>query len=1468
MLALAVALGGFAGIPQAGYGAQTGSTAPASRAAAMTDRYDVPTWGYHDKIVKIAANEVHCLALNEDGKAFSWGNNDSGQLGDGGSESKSVPSPISPASFGGEMVKDVKAGRDHSLALTVGGKVYAWGGNNRGQLGDGTNEGRNVPTKVSGLDSVTVAAIAAGDNVSFAVTSTGKVYAWGWNYHGMLGIGAPMDASEERLSPVQVTDLDSETITDISAEADHCLALTADGRLYAWGKNSSGNLGIGSSGAGDKRNQPVQVSSLGGTRITKIDTSVATSIALDERGYVYEWGSCFGNSFDTPSLVRFFRGKNIVRVETGRASSVALGADGRVYAWGDNSAGQLGDGTTASHAVPIQVPGLDGKDIVSIASGYMAVLALDSDGAISAWGSNDADQLGNGQGGADEFSAVPVLADMSNTVTPPANDQIVKISVGESYVLALNADGKVFSWGYNYNSQLGYGTNELNAYTSTPAPISPAAFGYRAVRDIQAGQDHALALTADGNVYTWGGIHSSTTPGGVTAPTRVSALDGVTVTAIAAGFQKSAALTSDGKVYEWDLYSDPAPVAELDGVTITAISLGSGHTLAITADGSLYAWGYNSYGQVGIGTHGAIDAPPTLVSALAGTKITKISATFWSSMAMDSRGNVYEWGQCMTGLSCMVPQCSVGPVNLVPCMVDFFRGKNIVDISEGYDHSYAIAADGRIYGWGYNSDGQLCDGATTRRYIPVQASGFDGKDIVSVAAGGRFSLALDAEGRVYGCGRNRYGQLGNGQGGGDEFRTVPVLADLSGTVTPGGGWTIPEGGDTGGSSTGGGIAAGGGSTGGAIGTGGGTDSGVPASEDRLVKISSSDYHHYAVSAAGRVYTWGANYNGGLGLGIIDADYQLNKPTLVSPAAFGGKAVKDIATGRYHTLALTADGKVYAWGVNDQGALGIGATPITVGEQFDPYASVYPSPVQVTALDGVTVTAIAAGGSESIGYQGISYALASDGKVYAWGFNYSGALGIGTEGPCSTVPVQADFGNAVIVDIAARGGYGLALTEGGEVYAWGNDLGGNLGTDSAAPVNMTRPVIVRSGLFYGNKITKIAAGRYTSLALDESGNVYEWGWSLRGHRTQGGISSPYNNTPHLIRYFIGRNIVDISTYDFQSFALDANGNIYSWGRNLNRLNNSAPYGSNCPDPLKIVGLDGKKIVSLECTYYNCYAITADGEAYSWGYNSYGSLGIDSPAFYSDETPRPMDLSGVVTEGGIGGGSGGGGGTGGSGTGSGGGGGAPDPGAGGGGTSGGGISSGGGIHPVPTAQMSGFGVTQKTVYVKRGKTAKLPFIAYAAVAGAQPLTWTASKANVATVEKGKATGKLTVSGNADAMLAIKAGKKPGSGKITLTSANGKKLAITVKVVKGQKKVTAKSVKISKLTQKAAKRMKPGQVKTLKAAFTKKATAIATWKSSNPKVAKIDAAGKLTTLAKGTAKITLKVGGKKKVIKITVK
>ncbi|MCX5822382.1 MAG: RCC1 repeat-containing protein, partial [Deltaproteobacteria bacterium] len=154
-------------------------------------------------------------------------------------------------------VKAVAAGYDHTVVLTTDGKVYTWGNNSNGQLGDGSTTGRTTPAQVGGADISNIKAIDAGYKYTIALGSDGTVWTWGYNNKGQLGNNTQTDS----YTPQQVGTLSGSVIASIAAGYDHALSARNDGTVWAWGNNSSGQLGDNSTTA---RTNPQQVSTLSG----------------------------------------------------------------------------------------------------------------------------------------------------------------------------------------------------------------------------------------------------------------------------------------------------------------------------------------------------------------------------------------------------------------------------------------------------------------------------------------------------------------------------------------------------------------------------------------------------------------------------------------------------------------------------------------------------------------------------------------------------------------------------------------------------------------------------------------------------------------------------------------------------------------------------------------------------------------------------------------------------------------------------------------------------------------------------------------------------------------------------------------------------------------------------------------------------------------------------------------------------
>ncbi|MGH3406943.1 MAG: RCC1 domain-containing protein, partial [Streptosporangiaceae bacterium] len=182
---------------------------------------------------------LSCLAVTTKGQAYAWGRNDVGQLGDGTTKPRLTPVRVDlPA---GVKVTAVRPGGAFSLALTSTGKVLAWGANAAGDLGNGTTKSRLKPVLVSLPKGVTVKAISAGNDDGFALTSTGRVLSWGGNAGGQLGDGT----TKGRKTPGYVSLPKGTTVTSIAAGSLTGYAVTKSGGLLAWGENNHGQLGDG-----------------------------------------------------------------------------------------------------------------------------------------------------------------------------------------------------------------------------------------------------------------------------------------------------------------------------------------------------------------------------------------------------------------------------------------------------------------------------------------------------------------------------------------------------------------------------------------------------------------------------------------------------------------------------------------------------------------------------------------------------------------------------------------------------------------------------------------------------------------------------------------------------------------------------------------------------------------------------------------------------------------------------------------------------------------------------------------------------------------------------------------------------------------------------------------------------------------------------------------------------------------------
>lgn len=338
-----------------GYDSSLGDTDPAHPVSAH--HIEVP-----GEVISIVFSQNSSFALNAAGEVYAWGDNADGQLclGEANDGDLDETHRYAPEKVDFEhTVVAIARGYDHTLLLTDQGKLYACGDNADGQLGDGTTTTSDTPVEVIGLEEVI--AMTASSSASYALTKDGDVFAWGDNADGNLGLG-----TSDRDPHSQPTKIDAlADIVEIAAGKDHALALNADGQLYGWGLNRSAQVGPeGIGGFEDDVLEPTLLSP--NMTVTGVLAGANQSFVYGDNARVYGWGqNGFGN-LGIPSeedltgpVEPVFGVENLVDVTVGALHSVALRADGRVFAWGWSFQGSLGAGESSidrwSYRIPVLV---------------------------------------------------------------------------------------------------------------------------------------------------------------------------------------------------------------------------------------------------------------------------------------------------------------------------------------------------------------------------------------------------------------------------------------------------------------------------------------------------------------------------------------------------------------------------------------------------------------------------------------------------------------------------------------------------------------------------------------------------------------------------------------------------------------------------------------------------------------------------------------------------------------------------------------------------------------------------------------------------------------------------------------------------------------------------------------------------------------------------------------------------------
>ena len=398
--------------------------------------------------------------------------------------------------------------------------------------------------------------------------------------------------------------------------------------------------------------------------------------------------------------------------------SLAVGSDGNAYAWGFNNYGQLGNGNTSNRNTPVIVKKPAGVSAdftyVQVSAGTDHSLAVGSDGYAYAWGNNNNGQLGNN---TTSFSSVPVrVCDPSTGSNVDTGLKAIQVSAGRLFSLAIDQDGNTWAWGNNDNGQLGKGnTRGTNTPQSVLLDPKHASTVLKAVQ-VSAGDFHSLAIDQDGNTWAWGRNDYGQLGNGKTSGTNANPTPS-------------------------SVLLDPKHASTV--LKAVQVSAGGSLSLAIDQDGNTWAWGHNDYGQLGNGSTSSLRNPV--------------------------------------------------PSSVLRNPKDTSTVLKAVQVSAGWAHSLAVDTDGNAWAWGQNNYGKLGNNTTSDQHSPVKVFASDQStskagpwlSTAQISAGGNHSLAIGKDGNTSAWGFNRYGQLGNGTTSGNDANRVPVPVtfDLSPVIT-------------------------------------------------------------------------------------------------------------------------------------------------------------------------------------------------------------------------------------------------------------------------------------------------------------------------------------------------------------------------------------------------------------------------------------------------------------------------------------------------------------------------------------------------------------------------------------------------------------------------------------------------------------------------------------------------------------
>ena len=696
------------------------------------------------KFKTVSTGQGFSLAIDKSGNLYSWGINNYGQLGTGDTNIVKIPEIVST----GTKFSSVKAGKNYGMALDNNGIIWSWGANDKGQLGNGNTEKQLTPKPIS--DKIwSFINTNSSSETSIAIDAGGKLFTWGANNNGQLGNGS--DWRQQQTNENERVAKEIQNIKDADAQRKSALIATCEAKREA----EKPSVVIPTPTPTPVPTEepiptPTEKPTEGGTEETPVVTPTPTPTPAPTKepvAPVYD-KTCteeVNASFiatDTsnikPSIipeptlsvnsvkpVPVTNGEGFSYAAVGAENGFAIDVNGILYGWGADKNGQTGIDINdeKSHTqVAIAVNSNSKFKQVDVGIGFAAAITVDDN--LFTWGKNDAGSLGAGE----DIRKVPALA----------KSKISFVALGQKTGVALGTDGTIFTWGHDTNNLLGGEERK-----SGPEIISTEAKGSL----ISVGSNSVIGLNQNGQLIAWGNNINNTfgNPEILNSAIPVSISPSQFI-GVAAGKHFTMALDSNGQVWSWGLGSSGQTGENNDGEMTTnaimvplagkikLITAGEKSAYAVTEDNVILFWGN------GNASAKQIKMPEGVIQITAGKNHVVV---------LDDNGHIWNWGLDTVALSGSAVEDEFNRVNTD----DIF-----IAIAAGGETTIAIKENGNIVGWGDNTYRQILENGNP---VLTPTVIDEDRKYKSISISETHVLAIDNNNVVYGWGSEPYGTFGD-----------------------------------------------------------------------------------------------------------------------------------------------------------------------------------------------------------------------------------------------------------------------------------------------------------------------------------------------------------------------------------------------------------------------------------------------------------------------------------------------------------------------------------------------------------------------------------------------------------------------------------------------------------------------------------------------------------------------------------